>query len=223
MNGSRPGRVAAPKPNPAPRIVVDELEAASQRAARKRKIFSVIVLAPLVAGLLATSVYSFLPQVPSSQDPDREETTREPAPASDPRAAAARIAALEQAVARNPKDHAAAVALGNAYYDQHRFADAEKAYRRALDLGAPGPDVRVDYGTCLFYQNRAKEAVAQYEAALKVDPKHINARINLGMAFQALGQPEKAAAVWSEALSLAADPVTRQRIQERISRAARGS
>lgn len=215
MNGTRPKRTPSTAPA---RVVVDELEVLSKRAAARRKIFSTIVLAPLVVGLLATSVYSLFPPVPTGQSrPDGAAAPDAPAPDL-----AGQVAALESAVTKNPQDYAALVALGNAYFDQQRFADAEKTYKRALAIDGTSPDVRVDHGTTLFYQNRALEAVAEYQSALKARPDHINAKVNLGIALHSLGQPEKAAAQWSEALSLAGDPVQRQRIQDMISKAAKG-
>lgn len=215
MNGTRQKLPTATQP---PNRPIDELEAASQRAQRKRKIFSIIVLAPLVAGLLGTSVYTFAPLV----DPDSQFQGQQVAEASKKADQAGQIAALEAAIGRNPKDYPALVSLGNVYYDQSRYPEAESAYKRALAVDGTNPNVRVDYGTTLFYQDRILAAIQEYQTVLKSHPTHVNAKINLGVAYQALNQPEKATGAWTEALALTTDPDLQQHIKDLIAKVAKG-
>jgi tetratricopeptide (TPR) repeat protein len=56
------------------------------------------------------------------------------------------------------------------------------------------------YGNKLAEQNRFSEAAEQYQAALKLDPNHIDSRINLGNTFAARGNPREALAQYREVL-----------------------
>ncbi len=207
MNGTKQKRTQTTPTTTRP---VDELEAASNRADRRRKIFSLIVLAPLVAGMLATSVYTFAPLVNSGdQNPAIPDTQTQSKPDT-----TGQLAVLEQAVQANPKDYQALVALANLYFDSDRYPEAEATYRRALGINGTDTNVRVDYGTMIFYQNRPIEAINEYLTALKADPSHVNAKVNLGLAYRALKQEDKAKSTWTEALQIAPDAATKQRIEE---------
>ncbi len=185
-------------------MALNELELQIQRVNRKRKVFSIIVLAPLVAGLLVSSVYTFMPFVggTTSQAP------AEAPPQVDPRAS------LEAAVSANPKDVEALVALGNAQYDAQDFKQAEASYKRALAIDPINPDVQVDMGTAILYQDRPLEAIAAYRKALDAHPRHVNALVNLGIAYHALGQNDKASQAWHDALKNTSDPDIVKRLQD---------
>jgi tetratricopeptide (TPR) repeat protein len=85
---------------------VDELELAMQKVARRRKVFSIVVLAPLTAALLISSVYTFAPFV------GQDQSASQAAPAT-----------LE-----------AAIDLGNAYYNVKKYDEAVVAYQQALEF-----------------------------------------------------------------------------------------
>ncbi|MBM3270171.1 MAG: tetratricopeptide repeat protein [Candidatus Sericytochromatia bacterium] len=187
-------------------MAVDELELQIRRANRRRKAFSIVVLAPLVAALLISSVYTFMPFV--SGPPEARDAA--PARPADNRAA------LAAAVEANPKDLETLVALANAHYDASDWKQAEKYYLQALALDPVNPDVQVDCGTAILYQDRPLEAIAAYQKALKTHPKHVNAHINLGIAYHSIGKPEKALKEWHDALQHASDPAVVQRIQDMI-------
>lgn len=68
-----------------------------------------------------------------------------------------------------PSDPAAWNRLGNLLQVVDRMADAEVAYRRALETGARDPRLLRNLGLCLARQDRAEEAVALTEAAVGTD------------------------------------------------------
>lgn len=136
-----------------------------------------------------------------------------------PPAEATQFAEFEQAALLHPRDAAYQVQLGNAYYDARKYAQAAQAYEKALALKSD-PDVRVDYGTSLFYSGKAAAALEQYRAVVKSDPKHFQARMNMGVVYRAEGKIEQAIASWKEAEPLAPDAETRKRVSELITAAA---
>jgi tetratricopeptide (TPR) repeat protein len=80
---------------------------------------------------------------------------------------------------------------------------AEAFYRRAFALAPNRADLRDALGH--VYHNRARytEALAQYAAAIEIDPQFAAAHFDSGLAFLALGQHEQARAAFQAALRLA--------------------
>ncbi len=80
---------------------------------------------------------------------------------------------------------------------------AEAFYRRAFALAPNRADLRDALGH--VYHNRARyaEALAQYAAAIEIDPQFAAAHFDSGLAFLALGQREPARAAFQAALRLA--------------------
>jgi len=58
---------------------------------------------------------------------------------------------LKEALAKDPKNVAAWISLGNMMMDSSRFSEAIDAYEKALAIDPKNVDVRVDMGTC--YRN----------------------------------------------------------------------
>ncbi len=65
-------------------------------------------------------------------------------------------------------------------------------------------ETRVQLGNLYFDAERYPEATQWYEAALKVDPKNVNASTDLGIAYYYSNQPDRALAQFDR--SLAIDP-----------------
>ena len=80
---------------------------------------------------------------------------------------------------------------------------AEAFYRRAFALAPNRADLRDALGH--IYHNRASyaEALAQYAAAIEIDPQFDAAHFDSGLAYLALGQREPARAAFQAALRLA--------------------
>lgn len=57
---------------------------------------------------------------------------------------------------------------GNELFNQLKFADAEVAYKKALDKNPASEIANYNLGNALSLQNRSKEAIAQYEMVAKM-------------------------------------------------------
>jgi tetratricopeptide (TPR) repeat protein len=89
--------------------------------------------------------------------------------------------ALTEAVKRNPASAIAQAELAIAYRQLGRFADAEHAYGRALELDANMPRTHRNFGVLLdLYLQKPADALAQYESSLALvggDDKQMSAWI----------------------------------------------
>lgn len=110
---------------------------------------------------------------------------------------------LESALKDDPKNAALLIKIGNTYYDWgqeeanakgqvaqpgDKWMRAVDYYKRALEIQPGNVNVRVDMANVLGFLGQTDEAIAQYREAMKTDPKHPQARINL---ILALGQQKK--------------------------------
>lgn len=62
--------------------------------------------------------------------------------------------------------------------------------------------IRVQLGNLYFDAERFQEAAEWYEAALKIDPKNVNASTDLGIVYYYMNQPDKALAQFDHSLSI---------------------
>jgi tetratricopeptide (TPR) repeat protein len=110
---------------------------------------------------------------------------------------------LESALKDDPKNTALLIKIGNLYYDWgqeeanakgqtaqpgDKWVRAVEYYKRALEIQPGDVNVRVDMANLLRFMDKTDEAIAQYRQAIKDDPKHPQARINL---ILALGSQQK--------------------------------
>lgn len=116
----------------------------------------------------------------------------------------ASIAHLEAALAREPGLAEIHNALGLAYEALGRTDEAERAYRRALELAPASSLAQNNLGVLFLTQGKLAEAVSAFEAALAADPEDVNARINLALTRAKLG--DSAAAVAGLEAVLASRP-----------------
>jgi len=123
---------------------------------------------------------------------------------------------LEALAAREPRDGAVRVELGNLYMDAGRFTDAIRFYREALAIDPARPDVATDLGACLVSAGRPAEGLLELDHALRRDPGHRLALYNRGIALVRLGRPREAADTWLELLKLHPDDPQAERLRARI-------
>jgi tetratricopeptide (TPR) repeat protein len=100
----------------------------------------------------------------------------------------------ERAAQAKPSDAGLLVKLGNAYFDQKKFADAEKWYLASLKLDSRNATVWLDLGAS-YYMREPREldkAIAAYRSALKADPRNEKSLQSLTRAL--LDKGDKAAA-----------------------------
>ena len=124
------------------------------------------------------------------------------------------IKILRDLVASDSQDFVAWAELGSLYFGESKFADAEKAYDRALEL-------KPDYMVALFNLGRLHllnkafdKAIAVLEIAAVADPTSADALHLLGESYLQAKQGSKAVPVLNEAIRLA--PVEKAEIHLRL-------
>jgi tetratricopeptide (TPR) repeat protein len=70
------------------------------------------------------------------------------------------------------------------------------------DRNPTDAEVRVQLGNLYFDAERYDESARWYEAALKVDPKNVNASTDLGIAYYYSNQPDRALAQFDRSLEI---------------------
>ncbi len=107
-------------------------------------------------------------------------------------------------LAEDPNNLAAAIALGNAYFDSAQWREAVRMYERAIELDPRNADVITDLGTAYRNLGKPERALAEYRRALSVEPGHLNARFNLGVVYAYdLKDYARAIRLWEDLLRLA--------------------
>ncbi len=118
-----------------------------------------------------------------------------------PGQATARIAELEQVVAKDPKNLQAWITLGNDYFDANQAQKAVQAYGKALAIDPNNANVLTDQGVMFRALGFFDRALANFEKANKLDPKHLQSLFNIGIVYAVdLKQPAKARATFEALL-----------------------
>ncbi len=129
----------------------------------------------------------------------------------------ARIAQAEKILAQDPKNLQAWIQLGNDYFDTEQPQKAINAYDKALELKPDNPNVLTDQGVMYRKVGRYDKAVANFEKAQAIDPKHLQSIFNLGLVYaDDLKQPDKALKAWSRYLELDSTSPTAQQIKRMV-------
>jgi len=84
------------------------------------------------------------------------------------------------------------------------YAECVKAYDRAIKLKPSTPEWLVHRGVCRHGLDDETGAQADYQAALKIDPKYVDAHYYLGMSYRDQKQRAKAVAELEQAAKLGA-------------------
>ncbi|MCM3878021.1 MAG: tetratricopeptide repeat protein [Thermoanaerobaculia bacterium] len=101
----------------------------------------------------------------------------QPSLASDP-VALQKLAGLEAAVAKEPKNAALLVQLGNTAYDVEDWKKAIDAYERALKLNDGDPNVLTDLGVAYRNSGNPDKALGLFAQAVARDPSHWPSQFN---------------------------------------------
>jgi cytochrome c-type biogenesis protein CcmH/NrfG len=126
----------------------------------------------------------------------------------------ARITAMQQVVARDPKNVEAWIQLGNDYFDTRQPQKAIEAYDRALELRPSNPNVLTDQGVMYREIGQFEKAIANFQKANQVDPKHVQSLYNIGVVYlNDMKQPKRAIEVWNKVIQIA--PQSEQAAQAR--------
>jgi cytochrome c-type biogenesis protein CcmH/NrfG len=112
---------------------------------------------------------------------------------NNPGQSSARIAELEQLLAKDPKNLQAWITLGNGYFDANQAKKSVQAYSKALAIDPNNANVLTDQGVMFRALGFFDRALANFEKANKLDPKHLQSLFNTGIVYAVdLKQPDKA-------------------------------
>ncbi|HET9551804.1 MAG TPA: tetratricopeptide repeat protein [Anaeromyxobacteraceae bacterium] len=106
-------------------------------------------------------------------------------------------------VAKDPKNVAAWIALGNDYFDTRQLQKSIDAYGEALKLQPGNPDVLTDQGVMYEQQGNFDQALANFEQANKIAPTHVQSLYNIGVVYSHKKDAAKAAAAWRKVIETA--------------------
>lgn len=113
------------------------------------------------------------------------------------------IGALEETVAKDPKNTEAWIELGNLLFDANKIDGAINAYETALNLQPDNANVLTDLGVMYRKKGQSKEALALFNKAQAVNPRHEVSLFNAGVVLMHdLNQPEEAKAAWKKLVQL---------------------
>lgn len=117
-----------------------------------------------------------------------------------------RIAEAEKILAQDPKNYQIWVQLGNDYFDTEQPQKAVNAYAKALEIDSnrqDTPNVLTDQGVMYRKMGLFDKAVANFEKANSLDPKHLQSLYNLGVVYaNDLKNIDKAIAAWQRYVAL---------------------
>ena len=114
------------------------------------------------------------------------------------------IVKVERHLAQYPRDSTGWRVLAPAYRARGRYDAAARAYGQALAYGKPDPDLLADFGeaTVMAAQGVVTKAAADsFDAALKLDAKHVKARYFHALALLQDGSGQAALDEWRSMLS----------------------
>jgi cytochrome c-type biogenesis protein CcmH/NrfG len=117
-----------------------------------------------------------------------------------------RITEAEKIVAQDPKNYMVWVQLGNDYFDTDQAQKSVNAYAKALEIDPKHQNtanVLTDQGVMYRKMGLFDKAVANFEKASALDPRHAQSLFNLGVVYaNDLKQNDKAIAAWQKYLAI---------------------
>ena len=125
-------------------------------------------------------------------------------------------AALKEAIKIDPTNSKAYDQLGTLMRKQERWADAEAAYRSAIDNMGDGKVGKYYYELGLVqnqlahgegitrqaFEQKANEAISTFDQSLKIDPNLYRAHYMMGRLYEELDQPEQADQAYRASIAL---------------------
>ena len=114
-----------------------------------------------------------------------------------------KVKALTTVAEQQPTSPQPRVELGNLYFDAERYTEAIKWYGEALKLAPNDVNVSTDLAVSYYYTNQPDRALEQFDASLKIDPKHTKTLLNQGI-VKAFGKQDLAGAEqsWQQVIQL---------------------
>ena len=121
---------------------------------------------------------------------------------------------LENKVRTNPNDKESIIKLANLLQDSGLFERAITFYKKYMELEPRDPNARVDMGICYYNLNDFQSAIKEMETALKFQPEHQIAHLNLGIVNLSAGNVAASKEWFTKAVAINPDSETGKRAQE---------
>ena len=112
------------------------------------------------------------------------------------------IAGEEKRISDNPGDYETRNALGVAYIQLNRTADALRQFQEALRLAPDYPVTHYNLAVIAMGERRLDEALAHYLKAVAGRPDYVQARNNLGVLYEVTGRTDLAVEQYTRALEI---------------------
>lgn len=81
---------------------------------------------------------------------------------------------------------------GRQAFEQRNYADALAAFRQVLDHNPNFADIRHQAGLCLSFLGQNESAVLEFDAALRLNDRYVEAHLNRAIVLTELGRYEEA-------------------------------
>jgi Flp pilus assembly protein TadD len=117
------------------------------------------------------------------------------------------ISEYAKAIELNPSSQAAHLGMANAASAVGMYDVAIAHFGKAISISAHA-DIYNNLGVAYYRKKMYPEALSAFRKALELDPRHVNALVNLGNVYEATGHPDKARRSWMRSLGLGADAVS---------------
>lgn len=102
------------------------------------------------------------------------------------------IRSARESIKYYPNQARAYYLLGKSYLAAGRIDDAETELRKALELDGRLADARFELGNALYKRRKYPEALAEYEAAARLDLRNFQTYNNMGVIHYQLNRPSDA-------------------------------
>ena len=184
-----------------------EEESAPEAAVASAKSKRTAWVLGLAIPLAALGIYGFLGNM-QALDPAnlQAKTDAEPTPAEIEAMVSGFAARLEAVPANQPADPKAWEMLARSYAAMQKFPEANKAYKRAVELNPGNAQIMADHADVLAMlqgQSMVGEPTKLFERALVLDPNNLKALALAGSAAFEKKDFAKAVAFWSKAQGMA--------------------
>jgi len=121
---------------------------------------------------------------------------------------------LEEKIKSAPGDKISIIKLANLLQDSGMFDRAVLYYKQYIELEPSDANARVDLGICYFNLNDYQSAIKNMEEALKYQPDHQLAHLNLGIVNLSAGDLTKSREWLSKAVEIDPNSDAGKRAQE---------
>jgi len=126
---------------------------------------------------------------------------------------------LVEQLKKTPDDAAVLANVGKTYLKARQFETAAHYYERSASI-KPNADVLTTLGGVYYYSGAKAKAVDAWSRALKVDPNHADALVNIGLSkWHDDGDAKGAVEIWKRMLKLNPKHPHRLRVEQMIAQA----